>query len=85
MTGFPGTWNGAGGGGKRSRHFGAFLARRGDELEEEERRVARPLLSLQICYIYLPLPDSTTTTASYVLVYILDGWRIGVFSCMLFF
>ena len=37
MTGFAGTGNGGRGGGKRSRDFGAFLARRGDE--EEERRV----------------------------------------------
>ena len=37
MTGFAGTGNGGGGGGKRSRDFGAFLARRGDE--EEEGRV----------------------------------------------
>ena len=37
MTGFAGTGNGGGGGGKRSRDFGAFLARRGGE--EEKRRV----------------------------------------------
>ena len=39
MTGFAGTGNGGRGGGKRSRDLGAFLARRGDELEEEERQV----------------------------------------------
>ena len=39
ITGFAETGTGRGGGGKRSREFGAFLARRGDELEEEERRV----------------------------------------------
>ena len=39
MTGFAGARSVGGGGGKRSRDFGAFLARRGDELEEEERRV----------------------------------------------
>ena len=39
MTGFAGRGNGGRGGRKRSRDFGAFLARRGDELEEEERRV----------------------------------------------
>ena len=39
ITGFAETGNGRGGGGKMSRDFGAFLARRGDELEEEERRV----------------------------------------------
>ena len=38
ITGFAGKGNGEGGGGKRSRDFGAFLARRGDE--EGERRVA---------------------------------------------
>ena len=37
MTGFAGTGNAGGGGGKRSRDFRVFLARRGDE--EEERRV----------------------------------------------
>ena len=37
ITGFAGKGNGGGGGGKRSKDFGAFLARRGDE--EEERRV----------------------------------------------
>ena len=31
MTGFSGTGNGGGGGGQRSRDFGVFLARRGDE------------------------------------------------------
>ena len=39
MTVFTGTGNDGGGGGKRSRDFSAFLARRGDELEEEEHRV----------------------------------------------
>ena len=34
MTGFAGTGNGGGGGGKRSKDFGAFLARRGDEGEK---------------------------------------------------
>ena len=37
MTGFAGAGNSGGEGGKRSRDFGVFLARRGDE--EEERRV----------------------------------------------
>jgi hypothetical protein len=36
MTGFAGTGNS--GGGKRSRDFGAFLARRGDDDDEEEER-----------------------------------------------
>ena len=38
ITGFAGSRNVGGGGGKRSRDFGVFLARRGDE--EGERRVA---------------------------------------------
>ena len=38
ITGFAGKGNGRGGGGKRSRDFGAFLARRGDE--EQKGRVA---------------------------------------------
>ena len=37
MTGFAGTSNGGSEGGKRSRDFGALLARRGDE--EEKGRV----------------------------------------------
>ena len=39
ITGFAGARSIGGGGGKRSMDFGAFLAGRGDELEEEERRV----------------------------------------------
>ena len=38
MTGFAGAGNSGGEGGKRSRDFGAFLARRGGE--EEKGRVA---------------------------------------------
>ena len=36
MAGFAGTGNSGGEGGKRSRDFGAFLARRGDEEERSQ-------------------------------------------------